>query len=300
MEEYRYCPNCGAEYDPDVEFCADCSERLVSFEEMQQLNIGKEEKAPKETVVSMTWDQDHAAVLADVLNSEGIAAKVEVLDTEAAGLTFSQGWLFHVVVPTEEEEKALFILQDKFEGIQQEQPPQEEVLEKVRRLEAAITADEAGLPALVEFFGDVYELSHRAMKAAIEFEEGVVLLVEWVKKVCREAGLKPEGLRTVGDACLLLGQISPTFALEELSIELINPDAWVRKNFCFALGKLAIERVIPFLVSELRDPDSGVRNEAIDQLYSLEDTCLGYDPDLEPEEQPEALARWQKLADDLK
>ncbi len=308
MEEYKYCPRCGAEYDPGVEQCADCFAKLVSAEEMHRIREAAEEsQKPSDAVVHITGDSEEAEEIARALQEDGISARIDPVDTEAAGMTFRPGLIFHVAVPAEEEEKAHFILQYKLAATTQSQGGAtgdfgwHKTQEAVSRLEAAMAAGEDGLAALAEFFGESAELRMEAVKAALEYEEaGRELVVEWVKKICREHELGPGMMQAVGDACFLLGAEHPEWAVEQLAPELMSPDVWVRKNFCYALGKLETELAIPFLVTELRDPNPEVRNEALDHLYNFEHTGFGFDPDLEPEEQPEALARWQKLAAELK
>ena len=298
VDQYMYCPYCGAEYDPDSEECSDCFVKLVSAGEFQRLRAKAEAKVEhsRKTVVYITQNKAEAQEIAELLQHEGLQAMVELIDTKATGLTFTPGWINHVVVPAAQEEKALFILQYALPASAGTPSAQEDLSEKKRRLEAAADAEEAGLSALEEFFGDAAELRRRAMDVALEFVEGADLLINWVVRNCLEQELSGGLMRAVSEACNLLGEEEPEQAAREFGQGLRSPDAWVRKNFCFALGKLSIDMVIPQLVSALYDPDSAVRSEAIDQLYSLEGTSLGYDSDLEPEEQNEALAKWKKLA----
>jgi hypothetical protein len=298
---YMYCPRCGAEYDSNIEECADCFIKLVSFEESQRLK--QQEGEPAEVVVHIVSNAQEAKEIVDLLKVEGLhSARVEAIDTKKEGMTFTPGWIFHVVVPVEHREKAQFILQfNLHEDWQARGKSGVMVQESLERLEAAIEAGEEGLPALVEFFGDFPQLRIEALKAALEHKEaGREMVVEWVRKRCRDGELRAGELGAVGDACFLLGAQYPEWAVRELEPGLASAEAWVRKNFCFALGKLGTELAIPCLVDTLRDPDSSVRNEALDQLYNFEHTDYGYDPDREPEEQREALEKWQELAADIK
>lgn len=298
MEEHRYCPCCGAEYDPDIPECADCFVKLVIAGE---LPAARERllraQQPNEAVVYLTHDLGEAQEIVHVLSLEGLTARVDSIDTRAAGMTFRPGWVYHVVVPAREREEAQLALQYGFPETQVSHASAQHVQEKARRLEMAIQGGEDGLGALAEFFGETGELRVEALKAALDCgEAGRELAAEWVKKMCREHELEPGELQAVGDACFLLGTQHPEWAVAELAPELMNGDAWVRKNFCFALGKLGTEKAVPYLVAALRDPEAQIRNEAIDQLYNFEHTDYGFDPDLEPEQQPEALAKWQKFA----
>ncbi len=298
---YMYCPYCGAEYDPDTKECGDCFVKLVSAGELQKLRTQAEAqvKQSRQAVVYIAQNSAEAQEITELLQREGLQATVELVDTEAAGLTFTPGLIIQVVVPPAQQEKALFILQYVLSAPAGEPNAQEDISEKKRRLEAAIEAEEAGLPALEEFFGEAGELRRRSMDAALEFVEGVDVLINWVVRNCLEQELSHGLMRAVGEACRMLGEEEPEQATREFAPGLKNPDAWVRWNFCFALGRLGADPAIRHLVGALRDPDPEVRSEAIDQLYSLEGTDLGYDSDLEPEEQPEALARWQKLASEI-
>lgn len=299
MEEQRYCPACGGKFDENIEYCPHCAMPLLSSRDLPEVSITEGEARENEVVVYVTGDLGEAGYVADMLGREGLDARVHSIDTEAAGLTFTPRTLLHVTVPSVQKEKALAILQFGLSSHAEEPGVREDLSEKKRRLEAAIEAEEAGLPALEEFFGDAVELQRQAMDAALEFVEGVDLLINWVVRNCLEQEL-PQGLmRAVGEACRLLGEEEPEQAAREFAPGLKNPDARVRRNFCFALGCLRDDPAIRHLVGALRDPDLEVRNEAMDQLYVLEGTDLGYDPDLEPEEQPEALARWQRLASEI-
>jgi hypothetical protein len=295
---YRYCPSCGAEYDEGVKFCADCSIELVSLSELRGMKATPEEK-PTEATVHIGGDGDEAREMTRQLTETAIDARVEEIDTEEAGLTFSSHKIYHVVVPAEHEERARFLLQQWYPeiyGWAYAEDAAEADEEALKRLNAAIEAEEEGLPALVEFFGETPGLRGRAMAAAAEFDEGLELLLEWVKKTCREKHLEPLESSAVAEASRLLGLEEPQWAAGELARELVNPDWWARKNFCYALGKLQNDAVIPLLVLELKDPDSRVRSEAMDFLYTLMHTDYGYDPDREPEEQPEALVKWEGFA----
>jgi len=300
-QEYKYCPRCGAEYEKDVEECGDCFIPLVSFEESQRLMKEKEE--PAEVVVHIASSAEDATEIVELLKVEGVeSARAEAIDTKKKGMTFRPGWLFHVVVPVEDREHAQFILQFNLEDEWQARGRAGDMVrESLERLEDAIEAGRDGLPALVEFFGDFPQLRIEAVKAALEHgEAGRETVAEWIRKRCRESELRAGELGAVGDACFLLGAQYPEWAVSELEPGLASAEAWVRKNFCFALGKLGTELAIPCLVDSLRDPDFNVRNEAIDQLYNFEHTDYGYDPDREPEEQRKALEKWQGLAADIK
>lgn len=295
---YMYCPRCGAEYDPGVKECGDCFAALVSFEERQRLKDQEEKEVPEEAVVHITGSSEEANEIVSLLHARGMTARVEPVDTRKEGLTFTPVWMFHIVVPYEQEEKAQFTLQYTLApGWQARGDSARRARETVRRLKAAIEAGEDGLHSLPEFFGEAAEVRIEAVKAALDFDEaGRELVSRWVIRLCREHELGPAELQSVGDACFLLGAHYIDETIEDFAPELMSPDSWTRKNFCFALGKLGSELVMPYLVAALRDPDAGVRSEAIDHLYSVQHTDYGYDPDLEPEEQPEAIARWQKAA----
>jgi len=301
MEDYKYCPRCGAEYDADIEECADCFVKLVSANELREARAGAQAEEPQEAVIHITGDQGEAGELARELQAEGISVRVDLIDTRAAGMTFRPGRIFHIVVPAEEEEKARFVLQYHLSAGQPGCGLCEQDTEKTRRLETAIKGGEEWLPALAEFFGEASDLRIEALRAALEFEEaGRDLVAGWVIRICREHELQPGLMQAVGDACFMLGAEHPEWAAAELEPELVSGDSWVRKNFCFALGKLGTELAIPALVSALRDPDPQVRSEAIDHLYNFEHSDFGFEPDFEPAQQPEALARWEKLASGLK
>ena len=269
---------------------------LYLEEELPEIKVIQGEAGKNEAVVHVTVDLAEAEYIAEALSREGLSVQVYSIDTEATGLTFTPRTLLHVAVPVTHEERALSLLQFGLSVTKGETSSPEEFGLKKRRLNAAINAEEAGLSALEEFFGDTAELRQQSMDAALEFVEGVDLLINWVVRNCLEQELSGGLMRAVSEACNLLGEEEPEQAAEELAQGLKSPDAWIRKNFCFALGKLGIDLVIPQLVGALHDPDQEVRSEAIDQLYSLEGTSLGYDSDIEPEEQKEALEKWKKLA----
>lgn len=298
MEEFKYCPVCGAEYDANIEKCADCFVGLVSARELEQMKESHQ-KGLAQTVIHITPDGEEAARLVGELQGTGLDASLEKIDAKAAGISFTRSRLYHVLVLADEEDRARFFMQQFLAGLprRQDNPATREEQEITARLQAAVEAGEEGMYALPEFFGEHEKLHRIAMKAAVDLgEPGESVLMEWVKKTCTEEEMGPLELHAVADACGLLADSDPEWAVVELARELLSGDWWVRKNFCFALGRLASELAIPYLVTELRDPDPAVRNEAIDQLYNFEHTDHGFDPDLEPEQQPEALAKWQKLA----
>jgi len=299
--EYKYCPRCGAEYDKDIKECADCFVPLVSGLEYEDIKANKSDEKASSIVVHITGDPDEAGDIAAALGEEGIAAKVESVDTKAEGLTFRPGALFHVVVSAEDEEKAQFILQYKILPPPAAEPEDSlESGEAGERLERAIEAGAEGLDALVEFFGDEPSFRHDAVQAALELgDDGFDAVIEWVKKICEEGELGPGGFQVVGDACMFLANENCGRAAGEFAPGIESPESWMRKNFTFALGKLGCDAAVAFLVSALRDPAPEVRNEAIDHLYRIEQTDYGFDPDIEPERQPESLARWNDLASGL-
>jgi hypothetical protein len=296
MEEFKYCPACGEEFEAYLDHCPHCATPLVDKDDLPEVNVVQGEAGENEAVVHITEDLGEAEYIAETLGREGLSVQVYSIDTEAAGLTFRPRTLLHIAVPTTQQERALSVLQFGLSAPRGESISPEEFNLKKRRLEAAIRAEEAGLPALEEFFGETIELRQQAMDSALEFVEGVDLLINWIVRNCLEQELAHGILRAVGEACRLLGEEEPEQAAREFAQGLKSPDAWSRRNFCFVLGKLGADLVIPPLVNALHDPDPAVRSEAIDQLYALEGTSLGYDSDLEPEQQSDALAKWKKLA----
>jgi hypothetical protein len=296
MEEYRYCPACGGQFEAYLDYCPHCATPLVDEDDLPGLRVIEGEVGQNEVVVHITADLGEAEHIALLLGQEGIPVQVYSIDTKAAGLTFTSRTLLHIAVPAAMEEKVVFLLQMRSSIPTGDKGPSPDQADKKRRLEAAIQAEEEGLAALEEFFAESDDLRQQAMDAALEFVEGVDLLVNWVARACLGQELAHGLMRAVGEACIMLGEEEPEQAVAGLAPGLQSPDAWVRKNFCFALGKLGADPAVPYLVSALRDPSPEVRNEAIDQLHFLEGTSLGYEPDLEPEEQLEALEKWQKLA----
>jgi hypothetical protein len=302
-QDYKYCPKCGAEYDTTSDMCMDCFVPLVA----PRSGVHRDhplDKRPGETLLHAAASREEAWTVAEQLQKEGIQdVRIEVLNDDSLDVLYakSEGYAYAILVPATQAERAKYILSST---PQRSDPAGSDdndlVSDLVSRLKAAIEAEEEGLPSLVEFFIETKEFRLRAMKAAVEFEEGITFLVEWVKKSCRREELQPLQLEAVADACRILGREEPEWALVELGRELMTGDAYARKNFCYAIGMLGIKKTIPYLVAELRDPDMEVRNEAMDQLYSFEHTDYGFDPDLEPEDQPGALARWQKIASQIR
>ena len=306
MEEiYRYCPRCGAEYDAGSTECADCFVRLVGAGELERLRALGHAEEPRETVIHIAASPQEAHEVAELLAREGLNARVERVNTRAAGLTFRPGWIFHVLVPAREKDRALEAARGGLPGVPashadgegREDAAGEPAHGLLSRLRGAIEAGETGLGALEEFFGEAQEMRLAAMKAALRLgEKGRDLVLDWVKKMCLEREFETAEMMPVADACRLLGERGARAAASEIGELLAAADAWIRRNACFALGKLGDRRCIPLLVSALRDPDTTVRAEVLDHLYTFEETDLGFNPDLEPQAQPEALARWEKLA----
>lgn len=299
MTEYMYCPACGGEFEEAMQYCPHCAAPLVEKRDLPDVKIIEGELREGEAIVYISGDLSEAGYVTEALRREGLQAQVYSVNTRAAGLTFTPRTLLHVAVPAGQADRALSALRYGLSARPIEPNPSEGLAEKKRRLEAAIEAEEAGLPALEEFFSDIRELRQLAMDAALEFVEGVDLLIGWTVRICLEQELADNLMRAVGEACSLLGEEEPEQAAREMAPGLKSPDAWVRKNFCFALGKLGTDASVSLLVETLLDPSPEVRSEAIDQLYTLEGTSLGYDPDLEPDEQREALAKWRDLASGL-
>jgi hypothetical protein len=299
MTKYMYCPACGGEFEDNMEYCPHCAAPLVEKRDLPEVKIADGAASEGEAVVYVSGDMGEAGQVAEALRREGLQVQVYSVNTRAAGLTFTPRTLLHVAVPAAQADRALSALRYGLSTQATDANLSEDLSKKMNRLEAAIQAEEAGLPALEEFFSDAPELRQRAMDAALEFVEGVDVLINWVVRICLEQELADGLMRAVGEACSLLGEEEPELAAREMAPGLKSPDAWVRKNFCFALGKLGADMSISLLVDALLDPSPEVRNEAMDQLYVLEGTSLGYDPDLEPEEQREALAKWRELASRL-
>lgn len=79
MEIYKICPDCGAEYYPHIEKCADCGAALLLREEYEKVQEEKKrlmEKAIENEVTVRDGDLDWIGELRTVLIDAGIACSI--------------------------------------------------------------------------------------------------------------------------------------------------------------------------------------------------------------------------------
>lgn len=105
--ENRTCPKCGAEYEPQVETCADCHRPLMSASELSAARSSLE--SAENLALIRREEPNWIKAFADELDRAGIPTLIKVehqsAPSDALG-SFGQGWIYGIYVRPEDESHA--------------------------------------------------------------------------------------------------------------------------------------------------------------------------------------------------
>jgi hypothetical protein len=316
-KEHKYCPECGAEYDPQYEKCADCHIELVNAQTFAEIRRRQNELAaaskrsaaetgrkryentrPGVSVVFLSYERSDAELVHDLLVHAGIEAVLEEIDLFNFGIAFFHRKGFQVVVPSEKKDESIFRLEQdgiiRSPACEGGRAPDEEIAERFRKtVEQGISA----LPELAQFLYEELPVRRQAIFAILSAgEEGEELLARKVVEICSNPNpLEERELEIVKDIGETIGQHGETCALvDAISDALAEPDPIIRKNLVTALGYTDMDEALPCLVSCLDDPDQEIRHEALDALFFRTGEDFGFDPDAPEKDRQEALKKWRK------
>jgi hypothetical protein len=304
-KEHKYCPECGAEYDPQCEKCADCHIKLVAaqmFAEIRRKQKERQESAGT-SVVYFSYERGSAKSARDILLAAGIEAVLEEIDLNRLGLSLTKSKGYQVRVPASEKDKSIFRLQQ--DGLIPSTAcagTTQQDAEVVERFKKTVEQGISALPELVQFLYEELPVRRQAIFAILSAgEEGEELLARKVVEICSSPNpLEGRELEIVKDIGETIGKQGKTTALVDAIAEgLAEPDPIIRKNLVSALGYTDMDEAFPCLVFCLDDPDEEVRQEALDALFFRTSEDFGFDPDAPEKEREEALKKWRKWLKDV-
>ncbi|MFH1421903.1 MAG: hypothetical protein ABIH42_04225 [Planctomycetota bacterium] len=225
-KNYKYCPECGAEYDSAQENCADCMITLVDSKTFKELKQKKnKEKIEQFHVVFMSRNKESAEAAHEMLNQSGIEAKLEQIDLLDSGLSFSHKKVFQVTVNSTDKEKSNFLLQEQGLATCPICSAAEEIdAALLERFKKTVEAGHSAFPELLQF---LYE--NRALRVeTIEIitksgEEDEELLARKVVEICRSGNpLEGKELEIIKDIGEISGEYGETTAIVDEIAKLLK------------------------------------------------------------------------------
>lgn len=245
-------------------------------------------------------DRGAARILKGILEGADIPCVIEDDPAETLdGYVASHLGGIDVFVPTEYEPRARELLRQEgfaagFDAAEVESFFDEKVAPALR------AGDHARGPLVQDLGAEARELRHEVLvRLAKRGHEGLDL----ARGILR-AALRVMESPLIADIPMLadsgrLGREAPLHLVDDLAREAADKDGSVRRRVAQALGFVRRAGAAAPLVTLLGDRDAGVRDEALESLYTLSGgETFDFDPEIDPAKQEAATLRWREWVRD--